>query len=191
MTLVPDRHLGRALAVSLVLLLVGLAWQLVLDPVAAAFTDRWDARAELEASLAEYRRRSAPLRELSDQREALLRRQTGQAGLLSDANAALAGAGLQATMRRLLDANNSALRSLQALPVRLDGGLQRIAVRLDATVPAGRLLDLLYAIEAADPYLFVDGIDLRVPDTLPRDGAGHAQLALRAEIAAYRRPETR
>ena len=190
MTLDPNSALGRFVAVGLVVIVAGFVWQLLIEPVTSAFAERWEARADLEESLGEYRRRSGPLDELIRQRDELLGRQAGQTGLLTEANAALAGAALQATARRILEANGSSLRSLQALPMRPEKNLQRVAVRIDTTAPSGRLLDLLYAIDTASPFLFIEGIDLRVPDNLPRDGAGHAQIAIRAEIAAYRRPET-
>ncbi len=190
MTVHPNSALGRFVAVGLVVIVAGLVWLLVLEPITGAFAERWEVRADLQTSLMEYHRRSASLNELTRQRDELLGRQAGQTGLLTEANAALAGAALQATARRILEANGSALRSLQALPVRPEKNLQRVAVRVDTTAPSVRLLDLLYAIDTASPYLFIENIDLRVPDNLPRDGVGHAQIALRAEIAAYRRAET-
>ncbi len=118
-----------------------------------------------------------------------MRRQAGQTGLLTESNAALAGAALQAMVRRTIDGNGGALRSLQALPVRQEGSLQRLAMRVDATVPSGRLLDLLHASETALPYLFIENVDLRVPDGVQREGTGPTQIAIRAEFVAYRRPE--
>lgn len=186
MTIDPVSTLGRGVAVGLVLATAALILQVLAIPLASAFRERWETIQELEENLIRYAARAGSIGELQRQRDELTSRQVGQIGLFGDSNAALAGATLQGVVRRTFEGNGGALRSLQALPVRTEGTLQRVAVRIDGTLPSGKLLDLLYAAEAAVPYMFFENLELRVPDSLTAERTGHAQISLRAEIAAYR-----
>jgi hypothetical protein len=189
MTLDPLSFVGRFVAVSLVLLLALVGLQAAVLPVKEAFSQRWDAIAEREATLASFTARAGAGEGLRAQRDALQSRQSGEVGLLTEASAPLAGAALQGTARRLFESGGGALRSIQVLPARAEGALQRVAVRVDGTLPSGRMLDFLHGVETAVPYLFVETFELRVPEGMTGQQTGHAQVTVRAELAAYRRLE--
>ena len=189
MSVDPASWLGRCVAIALLLLVGLVAVQALVLPVASAFWERTETIAEMETTLAGYVARSGAETELKARREELLRRQSGETGLLTESSAPLAGAALQGTSRRMFEANSGALRSIQVLAPRPEGALQRVAVRIDGTLPAGRLLDFLHAAETAVPYVFIEALELRVPDGTTTERTGHAQITMRAEIAAYRRPE--
>lgn len=171
-----------------ILLLAGIAaWQLLLNPMIEAFSEK---SAEIQRSrrlLQDLQARATAHDRIKAELEALRQNQRREPGYMEGANAAVASTSLQGAARRLLDAAGATLRSLQTLPPSVDGATQRIAVRVDATVPAHRLLDLLYAVRSSSPYLFVDSVDMRVPESQQAqpNATARPDIVLRADLYAF------
>jgi hypothetical protein len=180
---------ARLLALGLALL-TGLAvWFLGVQPLIDAFEEKREALAKAQQLAVEFRRRTVPLAEWQAQRETLKARQAKETGTLEAANAAIASANLQAQIRALLAASGGSVRSLQALPPVQEAHLQKIALRIDAMVATARLLDFLYAAEAASPYLFVDSLELRASEQAARNGQAPPALSLRGDLYAFLKAE--
>lgn len=108
-------------------------------------------------------------------------------GLIHAANAALAEAQLQSEFKSLADRAGAEIRSTQSLPVVRSGDVDQIAVQFEATVPASRLRDLVYAIETHTPYLTLDDASISAPAWAVNDAnARDPKLELRWVIRGYR-----
>lgn len=188
MTLEPTSLPARILAVVLLVLAVAATWQVAMTPVVDAFMEQSERLERSRELLLAYRQRQTPVSDLQARLEAAKRRQSSAPGYIEAANPVLAGAALQGTVRRILETSGGAARTLQILPAARDGETETVAVRIDATLPVERLLDFLYDLDAATPYLFIDSVDLRVPETPPPDQArASTRLSVRADISALAR----
>lgn len=166
-------------------------WFAVVTPVIAAFSEQADVLVRSEQAAQELRRRTVPLAQLQARRDELKALRAQEPGAMDAPSPAVAGATLQTLARRLVEASGGSLRSMQALPPEQEGDLQKIAVRIDASVPGNRLLDLLYQIETTTPYLLAESIELRgAGAATARNGRarGPVPLTMRADLHVYLRP---
>lgn len=188
MTLEPTSLSARILAVVLLMLAVAVTWQVAMMPVVDAFMEQAERLERSRELLVAYRQRQEPIADLQARLDVAKRRQGSAPGYVEAANPVLAGAALQSSVRRILETNGGAARTLQILPAARDGETDAVAVRIDATLPVERLLDFLYDLDRTTPYLFIDSLDLRVPETPPPDQArASARLSMRADISALAR----
>jgi Tfp pilus assembly protein PilO len=189
MSIAPASPQARLIALGLALL-AGLAvWFLAIQPVADAFDEKREGLAKAQQLAVEFRRRTVPLAELQAQRAALQAQQAKETGTIEAPNTAIASANLQAQIRSLLAASGGSVRSLQPLPPIQEAHLQKIALRIDATVAIDRLLDFLHAAEAASPYLFVDALEIRASEQAARNGQTPPALSLRGDLFAFLKAE--
>lgn len=80
---------------------------------------------------------------------------------LKSASPALAAAELQEQAKVILEANGGKLNSIQILPHKDDGAYRQISVALQLNAPISAVKGMLYALESARPYLFVDNFSVR------------------------------
>ncbi|MBL6940381.1 MAG: hypothetical protein ISS15_15620 [Alphaproteobacteria bacterium] len=156
---------NRLLALGILLLAVAAAWLLVIEPIAGALEAQDEEIAQSQRVLAAYERRVA-LRPVIEAKLAAMRlQQTASAGRVEGASAELAAATIQKGMKALIEGQAGQVHSAQNLPPVAADGFQRIDIQYDATIPMTRLKETVYRIETGTPYLFLDGIDLRAPET--------------------------
>lgn len=105
------------------------------------------------------------------------------AGLLPAAAGNVAAAAMQGAARQIVVAAGGALQSAQAAPAGVQDGLERIDARLEFTLPAPALADLLAAFAAADPALVI--VELVVHAAA--QGAEAAPLQIRCTVRGFRR----
>jgi len=116
-----------------------------------------DARAQLER----YQRLVATLPDL---RDALAREQENddfKAFYFDAATPALAGAQLQRDVQEMVRGAGARSISAQILPVDAEEVPPRIRVRIQMQGTTDQLLDVLYKVEEARPFLFVDQLSIR------------------------------
>jgi general secretion pathway protein M len=178
----------RIVALGLLLAVIGLAWLVVVEPVADAFADQNEAIARSHQLLAAYARRIA-LRPAVEARLAELKsHEASSTGLIGGGSAELAAANIQNVMKALIESDAGQVHSAQNLtPVTADG-FQRVEIQYDVAVPMTRLKDLTYRIETGVPYLFLDGIDLRSPENWQNAGVpgDPPNLEIRWTVRGYR-----
>ena len=188
--MIPTRQplLSRALAIAILLLVVAAVGFGVILPLFGLLPGEGEAVEQQQHLLAGYQRQAARLPALQQRLAALKQEAAGLTGIWPGTTAALAVAGLQGEVRRLVDAAGGQIRSAQEIPAKPDGGFERIGLRLDLTVPMTGLPGLLKALDAHAPYIFLDTVELRAPEVLP--GAvptgGSPVLTLRCELSGYR-----
>lgn len=191
MTLDPNSLASKTLAATLLLLVVATAWQFVVVPIADEFAIQQDMIERSRLLLESFARKAVPADELESRLAELRAQQGSERGFVPGTNTAMGSAALQATTKRIWEGNGGVLRSLQVLSTRTDSSARRVGVRVDGSIPFGRLLDLLYEFRAAEPYLFVDNLQIRVPETppgaTPVAAKTYPDVTLRAEIHGYMR----
>ena len=80
---------------------------------------------------------------------------------LKNASPALAAVELQELVNSVLDANGGKLNSIQILPHKDEGMYRQITISLQLTAPLSALKAMLYKIESARPYLFINNFSVR------------------------------
>lgn len=188
MTLTRHPFLSRALALGILLLVVVMVGFGVILPLFGLLQGEGEEVEQQQHLLAGYQRQAARLPSLQQRLAALKQEAAGLTGIWPGATAALAVAGLQGEVRRLVDAAGGQIRGAQEIPAKPDGGFERIGLRLDLTVPMTGLPGLLKALDAHAPYIFLDTIELHAPDALPgaASSGGAPILTVRCELSGYR-----
>lgn len=174
----PPWLVSRALALGLVAILVVAPLWLLLGPALGGWQQQRADAATARDLLAAYRRQAAQRPALEARLRTLDAAGQHLPGLILAASPPAAAAELQAALRKLIEQAGGELRSAQPGVSTREAGFERLEVGFDLTLPEDRLPALLAALEAHDPYLFADRID--VTPTGKR-------LSLRLQIHAYRR----
>lgn len=154
----PSGRQGRILAVALLLLALVLVWL----GVAAPLADLYDGRAQAIQARRAFADRMALV---ASQLPALRQRVAASAGTgathqLAEDSDALAAAKLQDLLQRLAAAAGARFSSVETLPAEPTDNFRRIALKvsLESTLPV--LIELMEGIEAAQPRLWIDDLDL-------------------------------
>ena len=82
---------------------------------------------------------------------------------LKSASPALVAAELQEQARTIIDQHGGKLSSLNPLPHKDDGEYRQVSVALQLNAPLSAIKSMLYALESARPYLFIDNFSIRAP----------------------------
>ena len=160
-----------------------LAWFLlasvpvvVLGAIAASWTaemDRLSSRiVDSEDQLARYRRMIRTLPDLRAELDRVRKNDSFKAFYFAAPTPALAGAELQRKVQDIVTAANGRLISTQILPEQPGESPPRVRVRTQIQGSTETLLDVLYDLEEARPFLFVDQLSVRSssrPERVERD----------------------
>lgn len=106
---------------------------------------------------------------------------------LKSASPALAAAELQEQATIILDQNGGKLNSIQILPHKDDGAYRQVSVKLQLTAPLSAVKAMLYALESARPYLFVDNFTIQATynPAARNDSANEPDLTVQFDLTGY------
>ena len=183
---------SRMLALALLVALVFGAVRLIALPVADAYQQAAQSIAQSQTLLQRYQALAAERPQLEEQVAAQREATVTSAAYLEGESDALAGAALQDQVRTIIARAGGELNSTQILPVAPagpDNSVRRASLKLQLTVDIEGLQQLLYELETAEPYLFVDDLIIRERRLRRlRDGAGEElMLDVSFEISGYLR----
>lgn len=160
----PGSLLARALALALLAAAVAGGYLLVVVPVLDAYRETADAIEQAETVLQRQRALAAQrplliarIEEEKEQAEAI-------AGYLQGPSDALAAAQLQDRLKAVVEAAGGELRSTRILPaeaVEASPGTRRTALQVQMIVTIEGLAEVLYGLEAGQPYLLIDELSVR------------------------------
>jgi general secretion pathway protein M len=178
----------RVLAFSILIGLVALVWLGLLRPLAETLMGTSEEREHSVKLLSAYRHavESRPL--LEAQMETLKKQEATVPGIAVGSTSAVAAASLQSEIKRIIELNGGEIRSAQNLPSAVERGYEKILIRFDLSIAMKSLERLIYQLETHTPYLFIEHVDLRAPDSGSAAGQPVAdpKLAIRWDVAAYR-----
>ncbi len=183
----PDGPRGRALALALLAIVLGLVWAGAVSPL----LDWYAARAE---TIAERQGLLAHMTGLVNSLPALRRTAgAGTAGpqptaLLDGESDAIAGAGLQGMVQEMATEAGATLASAEALPGEQRGSYRRIGVRINFNADWPVLVALLKAIESNPVRLLVDDLQLHAIARIGQSGPtiGAPQIDTRLIVLGFR-----
>jgi len=179
-------RLSRALAVSLLVATAGGMWSFAIDPMIGAFQGTQAHIDEVADRLERFRRLGHNRAEL-ERMAAEQRRTWEDSGILLTAETpVLAAANLQKSVKDIAGRHQIALRSVQPLAPSPEGQVVKIGVRVRLETDAESFQKLLYELESASPYLFLDQVDIRAMLTGAQQRAP-VRLDVQADIVGYMR----
>jgi general secretion pathway protein M len=185
---------GRIAALALLLALLAVVWLAGIAPLLDGYRADRETVAFASEQLPRLRRLAGEAPMLQAELDRAVRDPAGRTRLLGGASDALAGADLQNRVSRDATRHGLALRSAQILPPAAEEGFRRIGIRVALEGNLGSLRRLLYGIESAPTFLFVDNLEIRSRGggRILRRQAGQAQaqaqqLAIRFDVYGYQR----
>lgn len=183
--------LRRVLAVAILVAILAALGALVVEPVTAKFASYDRAVAQSQALLARYLRIGGERERLQVQLEQVRRAQASRGGFLEGASGELVAAELQNKAKNLVDANGGNLKSVQILKEQDENNFRRVAIRVTMTANTVAVQNIFYSLETANPYLFLDNVDIRASRRRAQktrtQGAGDLQV--RYDVYGYMRIE--
>ncbi len=185
------RWVGRTAAVALLLGVLGVAHFHVIAPVLGAYQETDDEIAQTRELLGRYESLAHNREAYQGRLDELNAQQTGTGIYLSGATDAVAAAELQNRVKEAVSENGGRLRSIQNLPAKSDGDFLRIAVRVQFNANLASLHQMLYQLESAKPFIFVDNLDMRNRRARGRKALEDFDplLTIRFDLSGYMSPE--
>jgi general secretion pathway protein M len=105
---------------------------------------------------------------------------------LKSASPALAAAELQEQAKLILDQSGAKISSIQILTHKDDGQYRQVAVMLQLTAPLSAVKTMLYALESARPYLFINNFSIKNPFYAPnRNDSAEPDLTVQFELTGF------
>jgi general secretion pathway protein M len=156
--LTPNQSRAAALA------LLGLAGLLLLSLFAVPLwllNQHYDLALETATSQMERYTRIVGMREGLQKKADEVKALAQTHHFLKSASPPIAAAELQEQAKTLLEANGAKLNSMQVLAHKDDGPYRQVSVNLQLAAPKNAIKAILYALESAKPYLFVDNLSIR------------------------------
>lgn len=160
--------------------------------------DRLDTAIEARRDeLTRYRRLIATLPSLKAELDQVRSNEDFKAFYFEAPTAALAGAELQGKVQEIVSAAAGRLISTQLLPEDKEEHPRRVSIRAQIQGSTDTLMDILYEIEQARPFLFVDQLSVRssarpdLPESVARGRASRirsnpsGELTVRLDIFGY------
>lgn len=160
----PGSLLSRMLALGLLAAALIASYLLVVVPLLSAYEDNAAAIERAETLL----QRQQALAALQPQLVARLEEERAQAeavaGYLEGPSDALAAAQLQDRVKEVVETSGGELRSTRILPaesIESSPGTRRAALRVQMIVSIEGLAEILYELEAGQPYVLIDELSVR------------------------------
>jgi hypothetical protein len=181
---VPERRKRLALAVLAAAVLLAAA--AVVLPLMLAHGHYDDALEEIDRRLVRYERLAASRPQLQQKLEAV--RALGSRKYFLKASAAsLSAAELQERARTFVEGNGGRLISVQVGQPKEEGQFRQVTVTVQANANIGATRKILQAIEAAEPYLFIDSLTVRAqvpPGFKPAPGF-EPEMFIQVDVSGY------
>jgi general secretion pathway protein M len=157
------------LAALILLGMIAVGYLGLVAPVLDQLDEADRLQVEYRQALEQGRAMGGRLTGLRAQLAGLKQDETAESGFLQGANESLAAAQLQNRIKAFVEASGGELRSTQVLPAHDEGKFRRIVVRGQMAASTVALQRIIYDIEAASPFLFLDNLDIRAR-SMPQDG---------------------
>jgi general secretion pathway protein M len=180
--------LNRALALAILLGLLGAAWYGGAQPLLDGYQTTEDTVDQLRLALARYERAGSDTEQRKAELAALQQRGAAQDGFLQGSNEALIAAEVQNRIKTLAESAKAELRSTQILPPQEEGKFRRISVRAQMSMKLKAAQQVFHGLEASSPVLFLDNVNLRArPERRREEVVDDPIIEIRFDVYGYTR----
>jgi general secretion pathway protein M len=189
----PIPNNSRLLALGLLAGLVLLVALAVVAPLMGMAADDQETVEDLQFRLQKFQKIAAEKPVLLDRLEKLKAQGQEDERFLPKSTAALASAQLQTQIKEAVGEAEGELTSTQVIPERTEERFTRVAVKVRMNGSTDVLREVLHSFESAEPYLFIENLNIR-PIRVPRNpGAKNPQipdrLSVDFDVIGYMRTE--
>lgn len=153
--------LGRLAAVLLLFTAILAAYTFLVEPIVLGYSETNGQIQDARDQLARLERAAAMRPALVKQMKNFEAQQQSRGYFLTGSTDALAAAGLQDRVHALITEKGGSLQSIEPMPGTEEQGLVRITLRVRMTGTTETLFNVLYALEAGSPILFIDDLDIQ------------------------------
>ncbi len=157
----PSGRDGKILAIGIAVVALGLFWLAVVGPVIGWYGDREQALQQR----VQYAARMAAIAAQYPAAQAAARAAQEQAAptemILAGDSDPIAGAALESLIDGLTHDSGATLISTESLPAVQDGGFRRIGLHVTARASWAKLIELLAAIERAEPRMSISNLQIQ------------------------------
>ena len=184
--------LSRLLALALLVLVIGVAWISIAEPIRAAF-DAQEARIERATELlARYERALDDEAGLRAEIEGLRKSDGSPDPFLKGDSTQIIAANLQNQIQTLVAGEPGDIRSIQVLPESVEDGFEKIGLRVTLTAGIPTMQKVFYDIESSVPALFIDNLDVRTNIRRRRRNTESTnRVQIRFDVFGYRKQTSR
>lgn len=176
-----SRPKRRIAAVGLLVVVILAVASLTVIPLAASIASTREQIDSERAMLGRFTQLADMQDRIGDMQRA--GREAGESGAyLKGTSDALRFAGLQSFLAELANANGVRFSSTRALPPRMRDDLRLIGTRVQFNADMEQLREILYTVESSQPFLFVDGVQVRPVSATQRDPELVGLLDVRLDI---------
>jgi general secretion pathway protein M len=176
---------GHGWAMAILAAIVVVLLIAVVAPVTLSFAEQSDEVAQSRDQLADYRAQIASRPVLEARLAAIDKQDASTAGLLRGDSTALAAANMQGLVTALLHRHGGQVRSMQNLPSSFTGGLEKIDVQFELSVPLASLKSVIYQLETGLPFLYIDQMAIHPEEDAALDGPMSAPRDLHVELLVH------
>ena len=176
----------RGAALGLLLAVLWTTWVMLVFPTLDSLsTDRRNIRHSLQM-LAYYSRLAKSAPDFESQRSILLARPDDK-GFLQGTDSSLIAAEMHVMAGQLATSSGAIIQSSRTLPGSEDEGFWKSQVLLELQASAGQLKQLLYEIQANQPVIFVEKLNIRVAEdgTAPLSADEQPLAVVQLQLASY------
>lgn len=182
---------SRSLAVAILVAALAALWVLLVAPVTEKFEGYGRSISHSRELLVRHLQIAAQRARLERELEELRRAQSSTGRFLEGGGIELVAAEAQNKVKNLIDANGATLKSTQILPAQEKDNFRKLTIRVTMSADTEALQKIFHALETANPYLFLDNIDIRSRRRRARRGRSVSQgeLQIRFDLYGYMRIE--
>ena len=180
--------IGRLAAVLLLITATASIYTFLVEPIVSTSSKIDRQIEEARDQLARFERAAAMQPALAKRIKEFEEQQKSWSDFLTGSTDALAAADLQDQVKILILEKGGKLQSMQPMPGVDDQGLRRIPLRVQMAGTTETLLDVLYALEAGDPVLFIDEIDIQKRGSIGASSdaaSGSGRLTVAFDLSGY------
>ena len=178
---------SRSLAVAILVAALAALWVLLVAPVTEKFEGYGRSISHSRELLVRHLQIAAQRARLETELEELRRAQSSTGRFLEGGGIELVAAEAQNKVKNLIDANGATLQSTQILPAQETDNFRKLTIRVTMSADTEALQRIFHALETANPYLFLDNIDIRSRRRRARRGRSVSQgeLQIRFDLYGY------
>jgi general secretion pathway protein M len=185
--------LRKALALTLLAAVLSTVWLGLFRPLYRQYQTYGESITHSATLLERYGRIGATADRVAELLRQVKAEGNRSRGILGGQSVELAGAEMQERLKRIVESSGGQLNSSQVLAVEEKDAARRLGIRVAMTADIDAFQRALYDFETAEPYFFVDNLNVQAPRMSLREARGRrtrsnvnpAEMQIRFDVYGF------